>query len=87
MKDNATYISEARNLLLKKLIAEVEKEGNLKLTLTVSQASNILGINKIRMYETVRSDGFPKIQLGNRILIPIIPFLEWIEKTAWDKAS
>ena len=87
MKDNATYISEARNLLLKKLIAEVEKEGNLKLTLTVSQASNILGINKIRMYETVRSDGFPKIQLGNRILIPIIPFLEWIEKTAWDEAS
>ena len=74
-------------LISNMLIAEMKKEGNLRLTLTVEEASKALGINKIKMYELTRTECFPKLRLGNRIVIPILQLLDWIENNAWDKAS
>lgn len=87
MEKYTSLKAKVESLLLNRLIAELEKNGKFKLTLDIVETSMILGINKIKMYELARSDGFPKIVLGNRILIPVIPFMEWIEKTAWSKAS
>jgi excisionase family DNA binding protein len=84
---NTSFKAQVESLLLSRLTAEMEKVGHFKLTFTVPEVAKILGINKIKMYELTRSDSFPKIVLGNRILIPIVPFMEWIEITAWSKAS
>ena len=88
MADNFKSLTEkATDHILKTLILELKEEGPLKLTFTVPEAAKVLGINKIKMYEIARSEGFPAIVIGNRILIPVIPLLEWIEKVAWKKAG
>lgn len=88
MTDNFKSLTEkATDYILKNLILEMKKEGFLKLTFTVPEAARVLGINKIKMYEIAKTEDFPSIVLGNRILIPVIPLLEWIEKVAWNKAS
>jgi excisionase family DNA binding protein len=80
---NTSFREKVESLLLSRLTAEMEKKGHLMLAFTVPEVAKFLGINKIKMYELARSDRFPKIILGNRILIPIGPFMEWIEETAW----
>ncbi len=87
MNKNTSFREKVESLLLSRLTAEMEKKGHLMLAFTVPEVAKFLGINKIKMYELTRSDSFPKIVLGNRILVPILPFMEWIEETAWGKAS
>jgi excisionase family DNA binding protein len=87
VKMNESFKAKVEDMLISELIAGMKKEGQLKLTFTVPEVAKILGINKIKMYELARSNSFPKIEIGNRILVPILPFIEWIEITAWSKAS
>ncbi len=87
MTHKTSFKEKLEDLVLSRLMVELEKEGYFQVGLTVSHTAKILGINKIKMYELARSDTFPSIVLGNRILIPVVPFMEWIEKTAWSKAS
>lgn len=81
------FSSTVANLVSNSLIETLKKEGSLRLTLSVDEASKALGINKIKMYELTRTENFPKLKLGNRIVIPILQLLDWIENNAWDKAS
>lgn len=53
-----------------------------KLTYSVPEAAEILGISKSRMYELVRSDGFPSLKIGKRILVSIKGLEHWVEKQA-----
>lgn len=53
-----------------------------KLTYSVPEAAEILGISKSRMYELTRSEGFPSLKIGKRILVPIKGLERWVEKQA-----
>ena len=46
----------------------------------------VLGISRAGAYELLRSDGFPVLKIGNRIVIPKDKFLHWIEKQCGEKS-
>lgn len=41
-----------------------------RLTLTVQEASEILGISRAHAYELVRTNDIPSVKLGRRIVVP-----------------
>lgn len=47
---------------------------------TVPDLYNILPIGRNSIYKLVNSEGFPKLTIGKRIVIPITQFWEYIEK-------
>ena len=51
----------------------------LPLMLSVPEVAKVLGISRAGAYELVRSDSFPKIRIGNRIVVPKDKFIQWIE--------
>ncbi len=52
----------------------------LPLTLSVPEVAAALGISRAGAYELVRSDSFPKIKIGNRILVPKDKFIAWMDE-------
>ena len=52
---------------------------DLPLMLSVPEVGKVLGISRARAYELVRSDSFPKIRIGNRIVVPKDKFIAWID--------
>lgn len=50
----------------------------LPLILTVDNLAEVLGIARVNAYSLVHQNGFPKIVINRRILIPKQSFLEWI---------
>ena len=55
---------------------------DLPLMLSVPQVAAVLGISRAGAYELVRSDGFPSLTIGSRIVIPKDRLIAWInEKT------
>ncbi len=52
----------------------------LPLTLSVPEVAATLGISRAGAYELVRSDLFPKIKIGNRIVVPKDKFIAWMDK-------
>ena len=50
----------------------------LPLMLTVPDVSQVLGISLAGTYELVRSDGFPALKIGSRIVVPKEKFIAWI---------
>lgn len=64
-----------------------DKVINKKLTYSVSEAAEVLGISRSQMYEIARIKGFPTIMIGKRILISIKGLEAWVEeqsKLGWD---
>ena len=53
---------------------------DLPLTLTAPEVGEVLGISRAAAYELVRSEGFPQIKIGKRILIPRDAFIRWIDE-------
>ena len=53
---------------------------DLPLMLSVPEVGEVLGISRAGAYELVRSKGFPKVKIGNRIVIPKDKFIQWIEE-------
>ena len=52
---------------------------DLPLTLTAPDVGEVLGISRAAAYELVRSQGFPRLKIGTRILVPKDKFLAWID--------
>ena len=52
---------------------------DLPLMLSVPEVGEVLGISRAGAYELVRSKGFPKVKIGNRIVVPKDKFIQWIE--------
>lgn len=53
---------------------------DLPLTLTAPEVGEVLGISRAAAYTLVRSEGFPHLRIGNRILVPEDKFIAWIDK-------
>ena len=51
----------------------------LPLMLSVPEVGKVLGISRAGAYELVRADSFPKIRIGNRIVVPRDKFIQWID--------
>ena len=53
-----------------------------KTTMSVQELSAQLGISLPKAYALAKSEGFPFIRIGTRILIPIDAFREWLVITS-----
>ena len=51
---------------------------DLPLMLSVLDVASVLGISRAGAYELVRSDGFPSLSIGSRIVVPKEKFIGWI---------
>lgn len=52
---------------------------DLPLMLSAPEVAEVLGISRAGAYDLVRSAGFPRMKLGNRILVPKDKFIKWID--------
>ena len=53
---------------------------DLPLMLSVPQVAAVLGISRAGAYELARSDGFPSLTIGSRIVISKDRFIAWINE-------
>ena len=51
---------------------------DLPMMLSVPDVASVLGISRAGAYELVRSDGFPALRIGSRIVVPKGKFIGWI---------
>lgn len=49
-----------------------------KMTMSVREMADQMGISLPKAYELTKTDGFPVIRVGTRILIPMDAFREWL---------
>lgn len=54
----------------------------LSLALSVKDISKVLGICERSAWNLIHSEGFPKIKVGRRIIIPKEAFINWINVQA-----
>ena len=60
--------------------AKYKTYDDLPLMLSVPDLTEVLGISRAGAYELVKSEGFPSLHLGNRILIPKEELIAWIRE-------
>ena len=53
---------------------------DLPLMLSVPEMGAALGIYRAGAYELARSEGFPALRIGTRIVIPKDKLQEWVDK-------
>lgn len=53
-----------------------------KLTLSVPEAAEIIGVSPSKMYEVVKIQGFPLLRLGKRLLVSRKGLERWVEEQA-----
>ena len=63
---------------MKKEIFKSSEE--LPLMLSVPEMAAALGISRAGAYELARSEGFPALRIGTRIVIPKDELREWIRR-------
>ena len=51
-----------------------------KVTLTVSEAAELIGISKPSMYEVVRTGKVRSVKVGKKILISRQSLMDWLKK-------
>ena len=51
-----------------------------KLTYSVPEAARVLGVSTSNMYQIIKMEGFPVVELGKRRLIPIKGLERWLEE-------
>ena len=54
----------------------------LSLTLNATQVAAVLGISRSNAYALMRSEGFPTLHIGKRMLVPKDRLIRWIEASA-----
>ena len=57
----------------------------LPMMLSVLEMAAALGISRAGDYELVRTEGFPALKIGTRIVIPKDKLKEWVDKNAGGK--
>ncbi len=51
-----------------------------KMTLSVREAAELIGISKPKMYELIREGEIPSIHIGKKIVIARQAFLDWLSE-------
>lgn len=59
---------------------KIRSYDELPLTLTVPEVGEVLGISRAKAYDLARSEGFPSMRIGTRILVPRDKLIRWIDK-------
>lgn len=59
---------------------KIRSYDDLPLTLTVPEVGEVLGISRAKAYDLARSEGFPSMRIGTRILVPRDKLIRWIDK-------
>ena len=60
--------------------AKFKNYDDLPLMLSVLDLTEAFGISRAGAYELVRSEGFPTLHIGNRILVPKEELVAWIKE-------
>ena len=56
---------------------------NEKLTLSVDELAQVLGISKPLAYDLIKRDGFPSVRISERrIIVPIDALRSWLNANA-----
>ena len=58
---------------------------DLPLMLSVQDVSAVLGISRAGAYELVKSNGFPAMNIGSRIIVPKEEFILWLKQKVSEK--
>ena len=53
--------------------------------LSVPEMAAALGISRAGAYELVRTEGFPALKIGSRIVIPKDKLREWVDQNTGNK--
>ncbi len=61
---------------------EQTKINNTRKVYTVPEAAAVLGVSTTKMYQVIRTKGFPVIVLGKRRIIPVRELDRWMEEQA-----
>jgi len=61
------------------IIEKINCIENLPLSLTVDDVANALGLSKKNAYTLCHSKDFPCVQVGRRLIIPKLAFIEWMK--------
>ena len=56
----------------------------VKLTISISELSQYLGIGLSASYTLVHSQGFPVVKIGNRLLVPLSELEKWLSEQAYN---
>ena len=59
--------------------AKYKTYDDLPLMLSVLDLVDVLGISRAGAYELVKSEGFPSLHIGNRVLVPKEELIAWIK--------
>ena len=54
----------------------------LPLTLKADEVAAVLGISRSNAYNLMRSEGFPTLHIGKRMLVPKDRLIRWIDANA-----
>ena len=76
MQLNHLYVLRRKEKHLNK--SKYTSYNDLPLMLSVPDVASALGISRAGAYELVRSDGFPSLRIGSRIVVPKEKFIGWI---------
>ena len=57
----------------------------LPMMLSVLEMAAALGISRAGAYELVRTEGFPALKIGTRIVIPQDKLKEWVDQNVGEK--
>lgn len=49
-----------------------------KLAISIEEFASMVGIGRSKAYQLSRSEGFPQIRLGKRIVIPVDQLKDWL---------
>lgn len=69
---------------------KVNGEAVERLTLSIPETAQILGISRSQMYALAKSDGFPTIAIGTRLLVSRKGLERWVEERSqlgWAKQA
>lgn len=59
----------------------------LPLMLSVPDVAAVLGISHAGAYELARSEGFPSLTIGSRIIVPKDEFIAWVKRQTLGNAE
>jgi predicted DNA-binding transcriptional regulator AlpA len=66
-------------MIMKKIFKELEE---LPITLNATEIAQTLGISKAMAYNLLRSQGFPTLKIGSRLIVSKTAFIMWIEQNS-----